>query len=289
MSKFRNFAVTNKHFNMFKVAAEKYKKKILYISYIALVGVIMLLQSCSGIFSGVYDDVDEELDSPVAGQLYIDASDWRTWHYIDIPTVASIVDKDPAYNVNTLWRHYDIPMNRVDDRDSKIGIYSYWYDVFGTGMSTREFKSFTPTAAQTDPADWTIAVHRNNVRTNGCVAAATDFNSMDEIPEDSDFFESLQFEGDEWTETAVWCEQSQMLSGIIGSQGIAINQVLSSWLTIEIPPMPPAFEHNPRVFIIRLDDGSYGALQLENYQSVKGTKCCLTINYRYPLDKKAKN
>lgn len=74
-----------------------------------------------------------------------------------------------------------------------------------------------------------------------------------------------------------------MLLGLIGNQGIDINSTLSSWLTIDIPPMPPAFTLDSRVYILRLDDGSLAALQLENYQSNTGTKCCLTIKYRYPL------
>ena len=35
-------------------------------------------------------------------------------------------------------------------------------------------------------------------------------------------------------------------------------------------------------FTHNVDDGTYAALQLVNYQSNKGVKCCLTINYKYP-------
>lgn len=34
---------------------------------------------------------------------------------------------------------------------------------------------------------------------------------------------------------------------------------------------------------LTLADGSMAAVQLQDYQSPTGTKCCLTINYRYPL------
>ena len=46
--------------------------------------------------------------------------------------------------------------------------------------------------------------------------------------------------------------------------------------------MPPQFVHNNHVFILRLNDGTYAALQLEDYLSPTGTKCYLTINYKYP-------
>ena len=92
----------------------------------------------------------------------------------------------------------------------------------------------------------------------------------------------MKFTEDEWSENEVWDSQEQMLMCYVPSQGIEINKVLSSWLSMEIPPMPPSFSMNNHVFILRLKNGSYAALQLENYLSPKGAKCYLTINYRYP-------
>ena len=105
---------------------------------------------------------------------------------------------------------------------------------------------------------------------------------MNDLPESSDAFRNMKFTEDEWTENEVWDSQDQMLLGNVPSQGIEINKVLSSWLCMDIPPMPPAFSMNNHVFILRLNDGSYAALQLENYLSPNGTKCHLTINYKYP-------
>ncbi|MCM1320015.1 MAG: HmuY family protein [Muribaculaceae bacterium] len=246
-------------------------------------GVLLALQSCTGIFGGVYDEPQEPGTKPVAGQLYIDASDWEKWYYIDLPYIAAKTLEDETYNANADWQCIDIPMQQVATLVDKAGIYTYWFDVFGEGISNSRFESYMPTAAQLEPESWTIAVHRDNVRTNGCKAAATSFSSLEQLPEDKYFLSALTFEGDRWSENEVWCEQSRMLLGYIGSQGININPVLSSWLKVEIPPIPPAFTIDTRVFVLQLPDGTYGALQLENYQSPAGTKCCLTINYRYPL------
>lgn len=249
----------------------------------AAIGVALSLQSCSGIFDSVYDEPQDPQTRVVAGQLYIDASDWTKWHYIDLPSVAAKVAADETYNANSDWQTFAIPTKEIPAANGKYGIYTYWYDVFGVGISVNEYRSYYPTEPQPEPQDWTIAVHRNNVRTNGCSVAATSFDSFDKIPEDKTFLTALNFEQDRWSENEVWCEQSQMLLGLIGNQGININPVLSSWLTVDIPPMPPAFTINSNVFIVRLNDGTYAALQLENYQSPTGLKCCLTINYRYPL------
>lgn len=227
----------------------------------------LLLAGCEGILDGLYDE-----PQPIVareGQIVVDASDWSTWHYIDINRPDSI-------------QSHPIPTILTGETDGKSGQYLYWFDVWGEGIRKNEFREFTPCDAQCDPEEWAIAVHRNNVRTNGGEVLETSFSSMDELPETSEPFHNMRFTPDEWSENEVWDSQEQMLLCLIPSQGINVNKVLSSWLTMDIPPMPPAFTRNPHVFILRLKDGTYAALQLANYVSPSGVKCYLTINYKYP-------
>lgn len=250
---------------------------------VCILAASLALQGCHGILDGIYDEPTGDGTRTQAGQLYIDASDWHKWHFIDLKEVVANSEEDPDYDPSTAWKTYGIPMEESGDGNGRAGIYTYWYDVFGAGISVNEFRSFMPTAEQEEPESWTFAVHRNNVRTNGCAAAVTNFDSMDEIPEDKSFLNALNFETDSWNETDVWCEQESMLLGLIGNQGNYLNGALSSWLEVEIPPIPPSFTIFRKVMIMRLPDSTYAALQLENYQSSTGVKCCLTINYRYPL------
>ena len=247
--------------------------------------VTIALQSCDGILDGIYDKPSEDAAATVSGRLYVDASDWTQWHYIDLHALADSVGRDSAFNTSSLWVTKDIPVAEAPSAPAgnRGGIYTYWYDVYGVGISRYEFRNFYPTEAQESPSEWTIAVHRNNVRTNDCEAAATEYSEISQVPSGRDFLASLEYKGDKWNETDVWTIRDRMLLGLIGNQGIAVNPVLSSWLRICIPPMPPAFELNSKVFVLRLPDGTYGALQLADYQSRTGVKCCLTINYRYPL------
>ena len=227
----------------------------------------LLLAGCEGILDGIYDD-----PQPIVareGQVVVDASDWGTWHYIDFNRPDSI-------------QSHPIPTTLTGETDGKSGQYLYWFDVWGEGIRKNEFREFTPCDAQCDPEEWAIAVHRNNVRTNGGEVLETSYSSMDELPETSEPFRNMRFTPDEWSENEVWDSQEQMLLCLVPSQGINVNKVLSSWLTMDIPPMPPAFSHNPHVFILRLKDGAYAALQLANYVSPSGVKCYLTINYKYP-------
>lgn len=244
----------------------------------------ILLSGCKGLMDDLYDEADTGTVETVAGELYIDASDWTQWHYLDLKALPANVSDDPGYNPSSAWVTMPIPTEPTDGPTNPgIGIYTYWYDVFGQGIGKCEYRDFYPTAPQPEPESWTLAVHRNNVRTNGCSAAATDLMSFDELPDSRAYYTSLDFHPDVWDEKDVWVIQDRMLLGLIGNQGIDINSTLSSWLTIDIPPMPPAFTLDSRVYILRLDDGSLAALQLENYQSTTGAKCCLTIKYRYPL------
>lgn len=250
-----------------------------------LTGITLLCTSCNGIFGGVYDEPQSGPVVTAAGQLYIDASDWTLWHYIDLKAVAAASEADKDYNPSSAWVAERIPTQQLDGGDQEVcGIYTYWYDVFGEGISKREFRSKYATEPQPAPESWTFAVHRNNVRTNGATVAATEYKNLDEVPENIDFIRTLDFHADQWSESDVWVVQDRMLLGIIGSQGIEVNPVLSQWLGVEIPPVPPVFSINDGVFVIRCADGSYGAVRLVNHQSQTGTNCCLTIDFKYPLN-----
>lgn len=251
----------------------------------------LLLSGCEGILSGVYDMPAPATRATSAGQLYVDASDWGKWYYIDFRALADATADNPDFNPSSLWMEQSVPLpeenaesDAAADPDAGLtGIYTYWYDVFGQGIKNYAFRDFRPAAAQAEPAEWSIAVHRNNVRTNGGAVAATEYRSLDDLPVGREWLEKLEYRPDIWNTSDVWVIQDRMLLGLIGNQGITVNTVLSRWLTMDIPPMPPAFSRDGRVFVVRLADGSYAALQLADYMSPEGVKCCLTINYAYPL------
>ncbi len=249
-----------------------------------MLGTLTLFPACEGLFEDIYDQPTDGNDSPaVEGQLYIDASDWTQWHYIDLKAIADSIMTDSTFDASSAFRTYGIPTDREETGDGYSGIYTYWYDVLGKGLSNNRFESYYPTAAQEEPDSWTIAVHRNNVRVNGIGASETSYTDIGALPSDTAAFGRLTFTPDGWNEKDVWVVQSRMLQGYIGNQGISTNSVLSGWLSVDIPPLPPSFTLNSHVFIVKLHDGTYAAIQLEDYQSTSGVKCCLTINYKYPL------
>lgn len=245
---------------------------------------ILLLTACNGIFDDIYDKPINEV-KPAKGQLIVDATSWTRWYYIDLKKLHRLNEEgneEALLEAQTNFEAYDIPMSLTNESDGRSGQYMYWFDVFGAGLAKNELRQYTPTDPQQEPSEWTLAVHRNNVRTNGGAVLKTRYTSMDDMPATSDEFAKEEFTPDEWTENEVWDSQEQMLLGLVPSQGININRTLSSWLKIDVPPMPPAFTLDSHVFVLRLADGTYAALQLANYLSPSGTKCWLTINYKYP-------
>lgn len=250
---------------------------------------MIVLTACNGIFDDIYDYPQEIV--PAKGQILVNASSWTDWYYVDLNQLHRLTvegDEEALLKAQTEFTAYPIPMEATGEKvetpvtDKRPGQYMYWFDVWGEGVKNNTYTYFTPTEGQTAPEEWTFAVHRNNVRTNGGAVLETTYTSMDQLPESSDDFRNMTFTEDEWSENLVWDSQDQMLMSYVPSQGIEVNTVLSSWLTMEIPPMPPSFSLNNHVFILRLKDGSYAALQLENYLSPNGKTCYLTINYRYP-------
>lgn len=246
---------------------------------------MMMLTACNGIFDDIYDT--PAAVTPSKGQLTIDATSWTDWYYVDLPALQRLSaegDEEALLKAQTDFTPYPIPMtlSAATPSGGKTGQYMYWFDVFGEGITKNEYREFTPTDAQPEPAEWSFAVHRNNVRTNGGEVFETSFSSIDELPATNEWLKEKTFTADEWSENEVWDSQEQMLLGLVPSQGIAVNKVLSSWLALKIPPMPPAFAKNGHVFILKLADGTFAALQLEDYLSPNGTKCWLTINYKYP-------
>ncbi len=252
--------------------------------------ILSLATACNGMFDDVYDDSKDE-SQPVDSQIYINASSWQNWYYISFDSLEQYRkagDTEALRYHQTHFTAYPIPMTTTGERtathpaEGTVGMYTYWYDVFGQGLSVNEFRAFTPTAAQAEPDHWDLAIHYNDVRTNGGAVLETNYTSIDDLPPSSADFSGTEFTPDEWSENIVWADQTEQLNKILGCQGIRINKVLSSWLKVEMKSLPPEFTLNNHVFIVRLANGRYAAVQLQNYLSSNGERCWLTINYRYP-------
>ncbi len=204
------------------------------------VAIMVPLSSCHGIFDGIYDEpiveendgfgfikVDEALRT---GTIYIDASDYTQWHYID-------------------------------------------------------FKSHTVTDtyyADDCPQAWDFAIHRYDTKTNGGKVAETDCTELEKTPAPTLIPES-DFVTDIWTENKITVDMSGMMQGNILYAPDYYNACLSQWLDVDTSSMPPSYTLSGKVYVLRLTDGTYAALQLVNFMNDAAIKGYMTINYIYPI------
>lgn len=251
----------------------------------------LIAVSCNGLFSSVYDDADDNKTETTESQIIMDASSWQNWYYISFDSLEALREQGDMAKLKYAQTHftpYPIPMTPTGDKTAShpaqgtTGLYTYWYDIFGQGLSKNEFRAFAPTATQAEPDHWDLAIHYADARTNGGAVLKTSYTSIDDLPASSADFSGTEFTPDKWSESDVWADQTEQLNKILGCQGININKVLSSWLQVEMKSLPPLFTLDSHVFLIRLKSGRYAAVQLKNYMDANGDKGILTINYKYP-------
>lgn len=248
--------------------------------------------SCNGMFSSVYDEADDGGKTEATeSQISMDASSWQNWYYISFDSLETLRQQGDMARLKYAQSHftpYPIPMTPTGDKTTShpaqgtTGLYTYWYDIFGEGLSKNEYRAFTPTAPQPEPDQWDIAIHYADARTNGGAVLKTNYTSIDDLPASSADFAGTEFTPDEWSEKDVWADQTEQLNKLLGCQGIKINKVLSSWLQVELKSLPPTFTLDSHVFLVKLKNGRIAAVQLQNYMNANGNKGMLTINYKYP-------
>lgn len=262
----------------------------------------VLYCSCDGLFDGLYDEIPESDNSEavvagdtIQGSLYLEANPWDEWFYIDFHAIREALTAarkgEEMDSSCFVFEPYKVPMSLTGEWDGQSRICTYRFRVLtGGGLEDNEFVSEVPCDPQPEPETWDLAIHRDNTRTHGGMALATAYHSLEELPESSALLlqqlsamgKDTAFVADRITENEVYVDNSTLLSELIPCQAIELNPVLSGWLIMRMPPIPPAFEHNSCVFLLRMSDGTIAALRCSNYISSKNVKCCLTIEYRYP-------
>lgn len=206
------------------------------ISCVIVPGAAVLLPACSGIMGGIYDEPLEETvagygfveasDGVRPGSIYIDATDYTRWTYIDFS----------AMRIDTL--HVSDPA----------------------------------------PAEWDIAIHRYDVKTNGgsaCATGATGFDSPLLTPGD--------MSPDVWTTQTIVTDMSTMMDGYLSYVESWYSPVVSQWLDVDKSTMPPVYTLSGKVYVVRTADGRHVALRLADYMNTAGVKGYMTIEYLYPF------
>lgn len=249
-------------------------KKITTVNAAMAVAVALTATACNGILSDIYD---EPRDSALgSGQLVVDATSWHDWYYIDFDSLAAIAATGgklhwptprplslPTPSRRRSPRHPPTPQRECTPTGSTSSAEA--------STTTTSGPSRPPMRSPSPPTGASPSTATTSGRTEG-PSLRPIIRPLPTCRRRVPRFASATFTPDEWSERDVWVDQSQMLRSLIGCQGIMANKVLSSWIKVAIPPMPPAFTGNSHVFIIRFPNGKMAAVQLANYISPKRRK-----------------
>lgn len=63
------------------------KLSLRYISIVAGCALLCGLTACNGILGGIYDEPNDQV-KVAPGTLYVDASSWTDWYYVDLDSLA---------------------------------------------------------------------------------------------------------------------------------------------------------------------------------------------------------
>lgn len=165
----------------------------------------------------------------------------------------------------------DSGVRTVTDLD--VSAYDRWvYFSFETGVP----QAVEHTEAE--PEKWDLALHRDNVRTNGGAALRTnarDLSDLKEIPIGDYVQDTITYD-------EVVVDASRMMEGILVYDTVAVNKVLGTWVIRY--GMPPVYEVSPNVYVIRNRDGKYAKIKFLSYKSKLDKTGFATFSYEYPFE-----
>lgn len=212
------------------------------INYMAMMAIAYCAVACDS-------DNDVEPEVICNGSMTLDVSDYSKWTYINLKTGETQTHRD----------------------------FSAWnYLTAGEVVETAEAQG-----SESDVTiDWHIAIHRDNIRTNGGAAVATAATAMSEVVSMPD----SGYEKDETVANAVMTDRAGMMSGKIGYAATAtVNPVLTGWVSkVPTGTMPPyIYEPTNLVYVVKNADGSYAKLQFTDFYNAEGTTGHITFSYEY--------
>lgn len=138
------------------------------------------------------------------------------------------------------------------------------------------------------PTEWTIAIHRYDIKTNSGAAHRTSFTSLEELTSalNKGTFpmpDASEFTTDEPGKISI--DMSQMMEGNIVYADAETNKVLAQWLNVDTSSMPPTYTMDNHVYLVRTSNGKMAAIQFTGYSNpyLSNTKGYISLKYAYPI------
>ena len=226
-------------------------------SFILIALAAMAMSSCEDIMDGLYDDGEERVAGGVKSEAEVDSM------FISSTYGFTSVDK-------------------------RTGLGSIYVDCTSyTKWTYLNFHDFTYSESEigegeTVPEQWDIALHRYDAKTNGASVLETGYASLDELVASGAVPEG-EYSADTLTDSKIIVDMSHMMEGQIGYAESMYNKTLSSWLDVDLGTMPPIYTPSGKVYVVRLADGTYLGIRMDNFMNAKSVKGNMYFSFIYPL------
>ncbi len=204
---------------------------------------LMSFPACNGILDNIYDEPSAEDRADFgfieinkenkSGTIYIDATSYTKWTYIDFHTLT--------------------------------------------------IESLEIIEDMIEPAEWDIAIHRYDVKTNEASVIETGFTGLSTLRASGEIPGGTYIK-DEWTTKKIVIDMSGMMEGELKYTESFYNTELSKWLFVDTSSMPPNYNPSNKVYVVKLKDNTVAAVRLKNFMDASGVKGFMTIEYIYPLE-----
>ncbi|WP_288056257.1 HmuY family protein [Xylanibacter rodentium] len=134
------------------------------------------------------------------------------------------------------------------------------------------------------PADWTIALHRYDIKTNSGSAFRTGYTSLDEVKTaaKTGMFpmpDASEFTRDEPSKITI--DMSHMMDGYIDYADANINNVIGKWLNIDTSSMPPDYTMDSNVYLVRTKSDNVYAIRFTGYSNPYQSNTKGYISFEY--------
>lgn len=134
------------------------------------------------------------------------------------------------------------------------------------------------------PTDWTLAIHRYDIKTNSGSAYRTSYTSLDEVKTAVQKGTFPMPDASEFTQdepSKITIDMSHMMEGHIDYADANINKVLGKWLNVDTSSMPPNYTMDGNVYLVRTSGGDVYAIQFTGYSNPyqSNTKGYISFDY----------